>query len=156
MAPCRTLVRADLCYSLCLRRLWLRSSGMVAPVLAEVLYERGPVWPLAVFCLTMLLVAIFAGEFLVGRAAALRFSCFFFGAAAATVVGVVAVVDGVASMNRHNLVRSNPPPVFCLFALFRVVVKLVLLMQSFIPHFAGLLLVRRTRAHLEGSLAVFL
>lgn len=44
---------------------------MLAPVLAEVLYDKGPVWPLAVFCPIMLLVAIFAGEILVGRAVAL-------------------------------------------------------------------------------------
>lgn len=40
---------------------WTRIGGMLAPVLAEVLYDKGPVWPLAVFCPIMLLVAIFAG-----------------------------------------------------------------------------------------------
>eukprot|EP00904_Undaria_pinnatifida_P013116 jgi/Undpi1/8935/HiC_scaffold_26.g11396.m1 len=35
--------------------------GMLAPILAEVLYDRGSVWPLVVFCSTMIVVATFAG-----------------------------------------------------------------------------------------------
>ena len=38
-----------------------RVSGIMAPILAEVLYDKGPTWPLAVFCPSMLLVAIFSG-----------------------------------------------------------------------------------------------
>ena len=88
---------------------------MLAPILAEVLYDKGPVWPLALFCATMLLVAIFAGEIFVGRAAALL----------VVLVGattVLLVVIGAVSMCRHRLVRSNPPRFLCRFALLRVVV----------------------------------
>eukprot|EP00904_Undaria_pinnatifida_P013112 jgi/Undpi1/8931/HiC_scaffold_26.g11392.m1 len=38
-----------------------RIGGLLAPILAEVLYEKGPVWPLAAFVPSMALVAIASG-----------------------------------------------------------------------------------------------
>ena len=40
-----------------------RVSGLLAPVLAEVLYEKGPVWPLAALVPSMALVAIASGKY---------------------------------------------------------------------------------------------
>ena len=37
-------------------------SGVLAPILAEVLYDMGPIWPLAVFGPAMALTAIFSGQ----------------------------------------------------------------------------------------------
>lgn len=141
----------SLCFSLFLGPLPLRVSGMVAPVLAEVLYDKGPVWPLAVFCPTMLLVAIFAGGFFVGRTAALVVALH--GATTA----VLAVFNVVASTHRHkNRVCSGIPRLFSGFALFSFLVNLFLLVPSPISRFVGLFWVTRARAHLEGILAVFL
>ena len=44
-----------------------RVSGLLAPILAEVLYEKGPVWPLAAFVPSMALVAIASGKFISQR-----------------------------------------------------------------------------------------
>lgn len=35
--------------------------GIVTPILAEVLYDEGPTWPLAVFGPSMVLAAVFSG-----------------------------------------------------------------------------------------------
>lgn len=54
----RSLTPLRVCCDVC-----VCASGMLAPVLAEVLYEHvGPFAPLAVFGPTMVLTAIFAGE----------------------------------------------------------------------------------------------
>ena len=36
-------------------------SGMLTPILAEVLYDKSPTWPLAVFGPSMIVAAIFSG-----------------------------------------------------------------------------------------------
>ena len=38
------------------------ASGLLAPILSEVLYEKGPIWPLAAFGPSMVLVAVFSGQ----------------------------------------------------------------------------------------------
>ena len=44
-----------------------RASGLLAPVLAEVLYDKGPAWPLAAFVPSMILVAIASGKLISQR-----------------------------------------------------------------------------------------
>ena len=46
-----------------LRAFARRISGLLAPILAEVLYEKGRVWPLAALGPFMILVAIASGKF---------------------------------------------------------------------------------------------
>eukprot|EP00904_Undaria_pinnatifida_P002351 jgi/Undpi1/12116/HiC_scaffold_48.g14089.m1 len=46
---------------------WTRIGGILAPVLAEILYDKGPVWPLAVFGPSMIVVAIFSVSYFLGR-----------------------------------------------------------------------------------------
>ena len=48
-------------FSCALDAILRRVSGILAPVLAEILYDKGPVWPLAVFGPSMIVVAIFSG-----------------------------------------------------------------------------------------------
>ena len=38
------------------------ASGLLAPMLSEVLYEKGPIWPLAAFGPSMVLAAVFSGQ----------------------------------------------------------------------------------------------
>ncbi|CAM9370485.1 unnamed protein product [Ascophyllum nodosum] len=40
---------------------WTRIGGMVAPIMAEVLFDRSPILPLAAFCPAMIICGIFAG-----------------------------------------------------------------------------------------------
>lgn len=49
-------------------------AGILAPILSEVLYAIGPMWPLAAFGLAMALVAVFAGKWNLVTILALRHS----------------------------------------------------------------------------------
>ena len=49
--------------------LFCRDPAMLAPVIATVLYDKGKVWPFAVFCPATTLVAVFCGKVYVSATA---------------------------------------------------------------------------------------